>query len=369
MPDVTLWSLQTHENTDHGWAAILPAGIHYVLFGAGESTTTQGHPRFAWREWKKGGRVIAWLKKQQIDIVFLYGYSDAARLRILRWCKQNHIPCMVGGDSNIRGDKVTGLRRLFKRIVVGWVARSADAILPCGSLGQAFFEKYGALPEKMFFYPYEPDYAEIRGITEDEMASVRRSRDLKPDRRRIVFCARLVPVKSPEYVINAFARIARARPDWDLVILGDGPLREQLQMLVPAELNGRVKWLGFVGDQREVSTIYRLSDVLVLPSAYEPWALVINEAVAADMAVVASDAVGAAIELVQDDVNGAVFPTGDFEAFVDRLTYVTDEKNIDRLKRGSAQKLADWRRRADPLAGLQKAIAYARDRCGHKQRK
>ena len=54
---------------------------------------------------------------------------------------------------------------------------------------------------------------------------------------------------------------------------------------VTAAVRGRVRWTGFFPNQKEVSAVYHLSDVLVLPSDYEPWALVINEAAAAGLAV------------------------------------------------------------------------------------
>ena len=45
---------------------------------------------------------------------------------------------------------------------------------------------------------------------------------------------------------------------------------------VAAELRDRVIWTGFLDDQAEVSALYRTSDLLVLPSRYEPWALVVR---------------------------------------------------------------------------------------------
>jgi glycosyltransferase involved in cell wall biosynthesis len=105
-----------------------------------------------------------------------------------------------------------------------------------------------------------------------------------------------------------------------------------------------------------VTAIYKASDVLVLPSDFEPWALVINEAAAAGMAVVASSVVGAAAELVRDGVNGRVFPPGDLRALADCLLDVTDPARVDAMKAASEGVLADWRRVADPIAGLRRGL-------------
>ena len=118
-------------------------------------------------------------------------------------------------------------------------------------------------------------------------------------------------------------------------------------------------WLGFIDDQDAVSAVYRNCDVLALPSDYEPWALVINEAAAAGLAIVASDAVGAAAELVRDGVNGGIFPSGSLQALTERLMFVTEPERIETLKAGSAAVLAEWRKVADPVEGLRQALASA----------
>jgi glycosyltransferase involved in cell wall biosynthesis len=96
---------------------------------------------------------------------------------------------------------------------------------------------------------------------------------------------------------------------------------------------------------------------MVLPSDFEPWALVVNEAAAAGLAIIATDKVGAAAELVRDGVNGFIFPASDLAKLTDRLLEVTDDSRIEELKAGSAGVLNEWRRVADPVNGLRQALA------------
>ncbi|RME60556.1 glycosyltransferase, partial [Candidatus Parcubacteria bacterium] len=102
--------------------------------------------------------------------------------------------------------------------------------------------------------------------------------------------------------------------------------------------------------------LYKACDVLVIPSDHEPWGLVVNEAVAAGLAVVASDVVGAARDLVQEGLNGTFFRPGDEDALVRALVRVTSDATIDRLKSGSAVALGRWRKNADPVNGLRVAM-------------
>ena len=357
IPEIRLWSVFTHEQSNAPWGFHVPAEIGPISFGEGESSAVQDSPRRAAHEWRKGGRIIEWMRRTNVRAAVVMGYNDPARLRIIRWCHRQGLPCYLFGDSNIRGDRAAGLKALAKRWLVTRVVKACTGVLPCGTLGAAYFAKYGAVPERTFCFPYEPDYDLIRRLTAQEIEAARQRFKLRPDRRLVLFSGRLAQPKRPDLLLDAFAAIARERPEWDLLVVGDGPLRSSLGQRVPEALRHRIVWAGFLDDQRTVSALYRASDVLVLPSDYEPWAVVVNEAAAAGLAIIASDVVGAAAELVRDGVNGRTFPAGDLAALTAALLDATAPARIDLMKVASAGVLDDWRRRGDPIDGLRRALA------------
>jgi glycosyltransferase involved in cell wall biosynthesis len=360
MPEIKLWTAYTHEESNAPWSFHVPPEINPVSFGRGESSRDQSKPRYALREWRKGGRILRWMAENDVRAAVVSGYNDPGLVRILRGCHRRRRPTFLFGDSNVRGDHTAGLKAIVKRGLVGRAVRWSTGVMPCGTLGQAYFEKYGATPEQVFFFPYEPDYGLPSRVKEEQVAAARARLGLTPGRRRIVYSGRLVPVKRVDLLIDGFAAIAGQRPEWDLLIIGDGPERERLRARVPGELRNRVTWTGFLDDQETVTALYRSADVLALLSDFEPWAVVVNEAAAAGLAIVATDVVGAAAELVRDGVNGAIVPPGDLAAVTRALLDVTDPTNTDRMKAASAGVLADWRRRGDPVQGLRRALQYAR---------
>jgi glycosyltransferase involved in cell wall biosynthesis len=353
---VRLFSVYTHETSNSTWKFEAPSEIGPVLFGKGESCEDQDKLSRLPREWRRGGKIIAWLKQNDVKFVLVMGYNDVGRLRIIRWCRRHRVPCFLFGDSNIHGDTRSGSKAFAKQLVVSRIVRSCSGVFSCGSLGRDYFIKYGARPERIFYFPYEPDYKLIQSLPYKAVADVRQRFVLPPDRRRMVYSGRLVEVKRVDLLFAAFIAIANDRPQWDLVVVGDGSDREKLQAMVPLNLAHRFIWVGFIDDQAVVSAIYRASDVLVLPSDFEPWALVINEAAAAGMAIVSSTVVGAAAELVRDGVNGKLFAPGNLSELSKAILEVTDPAVIDRLKAGSEGVLADWRRRGDPVDGLLAAL-------------
>jgi glycosyltransferase involved in cell wall biosynthesis len=356
LPQVRLASVFTHETVrGTGWKFDAPEEINPVSFGQGEEAeaATWGA---SLREWRKGGRIVRWLAGHGVSAVICLGYGDLGRVRIIRWCYGRGIPCFVWGDSNIANEHLSRSRALLKRALVTRVLSWCAGALAVGSRGVAYFEKYGMPRERIFLFPLEPDYALIEKLPKATFDEVRQRYALRPKRRRIVFSGRLVQLKRVDLLIDAFAALAADRPEWDLVIIGDGPKAGEWKQRVPDGLCDRVVWVGFLANQAEVTAVYKLSDVLALTSEKEAWALVVNEAAAAGLAIVCSSVPGAGAELVRDGVNGRVFPSGDLAALTAALREVTDPANIDRLKDASRTILESWRRRADAITGLRDAL-------------
>lgn len=357
IPEMRLATVLTHEVSNAPWSLGTSEEIGLVSFGQSEDSAHQARLGRALHEWRKGGRIIQWLESQNVGAVLLNGYNDPCRLRILRWSRKHHVPVLLWGDSNIRGDATTGIKARLKYAVLPRVLRQVDAVLSCGRLGQEYFQRYGARQADIFYSPVEPNYGLIQGLESQFIRSVAERFGMQASRRRVVFSGRLVPVKRPELLIEAFREIAKDRPDWDLLMIGGGPLDASLKAMA-AHLGPRVAWTGFLDDQRTVGALYRNCDVLALPSDYEPWALVVNEAAAAGLAIVCSDVVGAAAELVVPGRNGEIFPVGSREGLVQALLRVTDPRRVDMYKAGSEPVLAAWRQTADPVEGLRRALRH-----------
>jgi glycosyltransferase involved in cell wall biosynthesis len=161
--------------------------------------------------------------------------------------------------------------------------------------------------------------------------------------------------KRPDLVVAAFAAIAEQRPNWDLVMIGDGPLRSSVEASVPDHLRGRIRWTGFLDKGADIAGMYAQCDLMVLPSDHEPWGVVVVEAAAAGLAIVTSDMVGAAPELVKPGRNGAIFPAGDLKALVQSLMAVTAQEQIDNAKLKSLAVLHEWLAECHPVAAFRTA--------------
>ena len=360
IPELKLHTLITHGVSDFDWQVHLPPEIHFLGVSAPGEHPLDNPLRRPWSEFRKGTRLIRYLNEHNVRAVIFNGYRYIPYLRLMNYCHRHGIPFFIRSDSNIRDESdLSFIHRTVKRTIYRWCMKRASGVLSMGRLGDQFFIKYGADPHRLYRVPCWPDFDSFARFDEVGLERFQRKFGLRAGRRYLLFSGRLVPNKRVDLLIDAFAAIASQRPEWDLLIVGDGELRDELQHRVPEALRPRVIWTGFL-DGPEPALAYHAADALVLPSDHEPWALVVQEAMAAGLPVVASNVVGAAYELVTDGVSGKVFPAGNCSALQKALEDITNCAHIDVYKRQATAALEAYRERVDPVSEIRRALIDAR---------
>jgi glycosyltransferase involved in cell wall biosynthesis len=149
----------------------------------------------------------------------------------------------------------------------------------------------------------------------------------------IVAAGRLVSAKGFDILLEAFAAATRDMPQWNLIILGDGPERDRLTELARhLRIIDRVSLAGWVAEPGEVMLG---ASVFVLSSRYEGFPNALLEAMACGLPVIASACLGPA-QIISDQVDGLLVQVGsasELSAAVLRL--ITDEKLRNKLGRNA----------------------------------
>lgn len=139
---------------------------------------------------------------------------------------------------------------------------------------------------------------------------------------RLVFVGRLSPEKGVDVLFDAVGRLQEAGVQVHLDVIGDGPLRSQLQDLANARFApGVVRFRGSLPWGKALFSAIRESDVLVLPSWTEGLSLVLVEAMSQGLPCIGT-AVGGTPEIIKDGINGCLVPPGDVQALADRVAWV-----------------------------------------------
>ena len=192
--------------------------------------------------------------------------------------------------------------------------------------------------------------------------AVRAQWDATPQTTVILFCAKLQPWKRPLDLLRAFSQAHH--PNALLVFAGEGAQRPELEMETAAlGVSERVRFLGFK-NQSELPAVYTAADLMVLPSEYEPFAVVVNEASCCGCPVVASDRVGAARDLIGPVDPTLIYPCGDVPALVELLrNRFADRDSLKELGYAARRRMETWSPReniAETIQAIRRAVAHAR---------
>jgi glycosyltransferase involved in cell wall biosynthesis len=189
-------------------------------------------------------------------------------------------------------------RGLARRIVRTLLLRQAHAVLVNGRSGQRYVRGLTRHCPETFMAPY---------ATDTDVFGTREKRAEPGPVRKLLSVGQLIPRKGLREFATALGWWTQAHPDigveWKLA--GDGPLRQEFLSL-PHPPSLRVEHVGAVGYER-LPELYSASDVLVLPSLADEWAVVVNEAMASGLPVLGSVCSQAVQELVEDGKTGWTF--------------------------------------------------------------
>lgn len=156
--------------------------------------------------------------------------------------------------------------------------------------------------------------------------------------------ARYIPTKNHQLLCDAFAALCEkgAAHDWTLSIVGTGELFDQVSGS-PSGKHPRIHHLGFVqaGDMPALTARH---SAFVLPSAYEPWGVVVHEQACSAQPLLLSDAVGARERFLHDGANGHVFKASDHDDLERALHALFNASDADlrRMARRSMELGGGW---------------------------
>jgi len=302
------------------------------------------------------------IRRGQFDAVIFYtGYRYATFWLGLLAAKASRTAVLFGTDAaTLDSRDGRAWKRRVKRLLWPLLFRLADVAIVPSTTGMNLMRSLGFPENRVALTPYVVDnqrWEEAAART--NRTAVRSGWAIPADASVIVFSAKLQPWKRPLDLVRAFARAAV--PGSYLLLAGEGPLRPAIEKEVEQlGLKDRVKMLGFV-NQSALPEVYRAADVLVLPSDYEPFGVVVNEAMLCGCVPIVSDKVGARLDLVDAGSTGFVFPVGDVERLASLLSgLLGDTARLRRISEAARQRVADW----SPQLGVDRllqAIGMARN--------
>lgn len=362
---VEVFAVELSSRTDvYAWDPVrLPKGIHHkCLSDESDSRSLRGGDLYRLVESGIGAFAP--------DVVAVNGYADNGALAVLSWCLRNNVPAILMSESNRFDEPRSPVREWVKRRIV----QCFSSALVGGASAKEYAVELG-LPLERVFLGYDVidnDHFD-RGMKGQSAASA-----TSPSCERPYFLAsnRFVEKKNLPRLIQAYSQYreecarggAGGADAWDLVMLGDGPMREELLALTSRlKLMHNVHFVGFK-QYDQLPGFYWNAGAFIHASTTEQWGLVVNEAMASGLPVLVSNRCGCAANLVHEGVNGFTFDPTDIGQISRLMCRVADvEFPRSEFGRASQEIVADWgpeRFASGLLSAAEKAIEVGPKRAG-----
>jgi glycogen synthase len=241
-----------------------------------------------------------------------------------------------------------------------WMANRADAVITCSHyMREHVSDIYGLDEARVSVISNGIDPLDLQPV--DDLARLR-ARFASPDERLIVLVGRLVYEKGFQLALEALPGLVERLGDVRFLVAGSGTHEQELRrQAAELGLDAHGTFLGWIGDD-VLHSLYRIADLCVVPSLYEPFGLVALEAMASGCPCIVADTGGLREIVPEDERVGLRFNGGDPEhlaVMVERL--LTDQPLRERLVAEASEHVLrfDWadvaRQTADVYAGLRRA--------------
>jgi glycogen synthase len=284
----------------------------------------------------------------KFDIIHAHDWLTAFCARVLRRSYQIPMVSTIHATEYGRNNGLKSDMQKYISSVEGMLADESCKIVACSNyMRNEIIELFKPNWEDIWLIP--------NGIYEKSVQhkfdSINYRRNYALDHEKILFfVGRHVFEKGVNILIEALPKILNKYKDLKTVIAGKGPMTEPLRSRVfQLGLNNKVIFTGYISEE-DKNRLYRVSDIAIFPSLYEPFGIVALEAMAAGCPVVVSSAGGLG-EIVQHKYNGLKTTTGSVESIVDNVIELLNNNDLamELRKNGYRSVIEDysWDRSAD----------------------
>lgn len=241
------------------------------------------HIHFTWG-------VMRGLRARRPDVVITTGYNPG-HLAAFLYARLAGVAHVVQTDGSVESEKcLTWLHRSLRRLIV----RRSQSAVAASKSGMDLLVSYGAQAENVHISPLAVDNASFAA------GGAERNLDL-------LVVGRLVPIKNPGFAVEVAAAVSeRLGRVVSLDFVGDGDLEEDVRKAAQDLTQVQLTMSGFQHGS-DLAVKYASARVFLFPTLWDPWGLVVNEALAAGIPAIISPHAGAK-ELIEDGRSGYVRP-------------------------------------------------------------
>lgn len=285
--------------------------------------------RVAWQLWKR---------RNEYDVVFfsMFGLHLAAGLPVARLTGKRIL-------NKVHGSTITAqvAQSFIGRRELSWMAKWSSCVMVLNDEMVEEALAAGIPREKIMHMPNPVDTDAFAPVSADEKAHLRERLGVFPSAKVLLYTGRLSKEKGLRWLIDAFALAAPQAPQAQLVLVGDGPIRADLEAQAAASGLGpeQIRFVGRV-PSHEVVTWLRIADAFTLVSPNEGFSCALTEAMSTGLPAVVS-AIPANVQLIENGVHGYTAPAGDIPATAEAIQRLLNQDSRTHMGLVARQRVLD----------------------------
>ncbi|MFC5405000.1 glycosyltransferase family 4 protein [Cohnella soli] len=252
--------------------------------------------------------IIRKLKEKRFDLYVMGCYSSPTEMAAIAWLNANKIPFVLNSDGGFIAEGESGWKRKLKTRFIA----TASGWLSSGKTCTDYLLHYGARKENVYEYPFASctyNEDELAPMSDADKDAFKRAEGLQG--KVILSVGQFIPRKGLDGMIGSLADLRLE--DTTVVAIGGGPLKERYTEIAREKKMEHLVLKDFM-NRESLLSYYKAADLFVLPTRYDVWGLVINEAMTFGLPVVTTKGAGASHTLVEEGVNGYAVEVDDYGA-------------------------------------------------------
>ena len=289
--------------------------------------------------WKIYQKLKSILLEEKPQAILLYGYYLKEHWMLHFLCRKLKIALIFVGETYTSHS--SPLRKIFTQPLQSFFFKGVQKFISIGSKTEGFYLSKNISPSQIISAKYCVDthfFRREEPFASQRRVELRKSLNIESTDFVLLFVGRLFERKRPQDII-ALHELLLPHKNIHTVVIGSGPLQASLQS--SCQELPRLHWLGFQ-NQNETRDWYFASDLLVVPSEFETWGLVVNEAFSCGLPALVSNTCGVADDLVQHGENGFIYPVGTIQAAHDHVKLVLENREfLQKLGHNAQQKVLE----------------------------
>ena len=287
-------------------------------------------------------RLAREIRREQPGLVVICGYFPRCQLLLAVFLRLLGQRIGLRSDNTLTHTTFHGLRGKLRRLGVGPIQRLFHTWHPVGEQALAYLRTLSGSNRPSYRFAYSVDNDWFAAHSSE--ARFHRAQFLEeqgwPQNAFVVLgIMKWTPREDPLTLVGAFRQLCERVPQAQLILLGDGPLRDAVNRAC-MPLGKSVLCPGYVA-YSNLPDWYGRADLFVHPAPDEPWGVSVTEALACGLPVIAAEGVGAAHEALLSEACGAMFPNGDALALASRLEAFAATPSVRDQCESACRKAAD----------------------------